>query len=462
MNHQQVNEVLTRFESTTEAIRGIETKVARVDGYIMTAKKQNEEMTHQVERATGIMDNLNDRFLTKSDETMCYVTRSLDSFADIFEDFEVCVSKLGILDMPKELQSELGPLLVPVLVLVLIVTVSNCIFGFMLANDADLQGAFQFFKPQTMNTATEVAPSGEDVPLSTLQEDDEDTMNILQLFAIFHMALIGVAIVYIVGEVCRHICRHWHRVKKEVLELLVELEQEEDFEQEWSDPVQYAADYYDRIVTALGRQPSDDDILQTGSGEEMTFYQVINSEKDVLRGMFPIKLRLRWRKCQDQGSDADGGDADARSVCSSREGGSSTAPDGVGANLDPLSPLELPKSEASVGLAANSPQDKASVGSAANSPQDSRETSRAPTWTGSLEANQFNSERKDFNSERTQGGSKPQSRKVERSKFERPISNMLRRAKQGTELARRAGSVLPRSSSALFSRKKTPGEPGSP
>eukprot|EP00929_Paragymnodinium_shiwhaense_P028516 TRINITY_DN16504_c0_g1_i1.p1 TRINITY_DN16504_c0_g1~~TRINITY_DN16504_c0_g1_i1.p1 ORF type:complete len:366 (-),score=95.21 TRINITY_DN16504_c0_g1_i1:65-1162(-) len=203
MNTNQVDQVLTQFENTTQSIRGIENKVARVDGYIITAHKQRQQITSQMDDATNVMDHMTDSMNERSEIAVTYMTKTLDIMADLVESFEQAVVEIGILDLPREVWLEMGPVVIPVVVLVLILTCSNSVFGFMLAGDEKLVGAFD------MNPDKE-----------TLGEEEE--FNVLRLFAVFHVSLLGVALLYLMIELCRRAYKNreaaWKKMKKVMLD----------------------------------------------------------------------------------------------------------------------------------------------------------------------------------------------------------------------------------------------------
>mmetsp|Transcript_11538 Transcript_11538/g.25595 ORF Transcript_11538/g.25595 Transcript_11538/m.25595 type:complete len:433 (-) Transcript_11538:77-1375(-) len=190
MNRGQVDEVLTQFEATTVAIRGIETKVDRMRTYVATVQEQRELLIHQAEQGTSILERMTRSLDSKSDEALDFITGTLDNFAGLVEQLELCLYDLGLQDAPRQMQKEFGPLLMPAVVLVVIVTVSNCIFGFLLSTDPDLAKTFTIDNMgQTPSTE-----AGEEFSAA------EDSLSILNIFAIVHVSVIGVAIVYLAIE----------------------------------------------------------------------------------------------------------------------------------------------------------------------------------------------------------------------------------------------------------------------
>jgi hypothetical protein len=227
MRKDQIEEVLTEFESTTMAIRGIEAKMSRVEGYVETVEERRSYFAMQTEEATDLIDKMTSSMNESSDTFLSYFTETLDHFADLIELLEETVHDLQLMNAPKELQKELGPLLVPSVVLVLIITASNVIFGFLVANDLDLTEKLSMESVFGKSTS-------------------EDGFNVLYLFAIFHVVLISLALIYLFLELCRRIYldrKNRKKVKKtedvEVLEEDDQLEADCD-EQEVAD--EYARD----------------------------------------------------------------------------------------------------------------------------------------------------------------------------------------------------------------------------
>jgi len=190
MNRDQLNQVLTQFEATTEAIQGIEKKVERVNGYINAMHVQREVMTLQADYATGLVDKISDSLNERSDEILDYFQRTLETFADPVEQIEMSVLNMGLQTVPAKLHKEFGPMLVPAVFLVLILTVSNSVFGFLLAGDRRLATVLSLNAVYGQGDASETATAGR-------------TVNILSIFAIFHVVMVGIAAAYVVIESCR-------------------------------------------------------------------------------------------------------------------------------------------------------------------------------------------------------------------------------------------------------------------
>lgn len=184
--------VLTEFESTTSSIKCIETKIDRVEGYIKVAEEQRDHFAWQADEATALIDDMTDNVNEKSGDALEYMTGTLDRFAYLMEVLETTVSDLQLMSAPRAVQKEMRPLLVPAVVLVFIVTVSNCIFGFLLANDTNLADSLSL-----------EAILGE--------EPKEDSINVLNIFAIFHVILLGLALFHISFEISRHVCKKKRR-----------------------------------------------------------------------------------------------------------------------------------------------------------------------------------------------------------------------------------------------------------
>jgi len=186
MRKDQVEEVLTEFENTTTAMKNIDTKIGRVKDYVKGANDARQQFSRQADEARQLFEHLTNSVTTKSDCFLDYFTRTLDRFADLFEMLEMTVDDLHVMDVASELQKELSPLLVPAVVLVCIITVSNVIFGFLLASDPVLSESLSF-----------ESVYGGKLP------GEEAGVNILSIFAIFHVALLATAVTYVALELCR-------------------------------------------------------------------------------------------------------------------------------------------------------------------------------------------------------------------------------------------------------------------
>lgn len=202
LDQRQVEQVLSQFEATTQAVRGIEMKVEKVNAYVASVQSQREELTRHAETCTVVLDGLSDTLTLRSSEVLRFCTETLDTIAGLVERLERSLYDMRLQDAPRQFQREFGPLLVPAVVLVVIVTVSNCIFGFLLASDRKLTDAF------TM-----------DIFHDTSEQDNassKDQVNILNLFAVLHAVLIGSAALFIIVEVYRKLMsgqqRSWLRM----------------------------------------------------------------------------------------------------------------------------------------------------------------------------------------------------------------------------------------------------------
>lgn len=210
MRKDQIEEVLTEFESTTTAIRGIEAKVSRVEGYVRTVEDRREYFAGQTEEATDLIDKMTSSMNESSDTFLSYFTETLDHFADLIELLEETVHDLQLMNAPKELQKELGPLLIPSVVLVIIITASNVLFGFLVANDDELT---------------------DELSLESVfgETNSEEGFNVLYLFFIFHVTLISLAILYLFFELCRKIYLDRSAAKRRRQEMSVyEIDLQED------------------------------------------------------------------------------------------------------------------------------------------------------------------------------------------------------------------------------------------
>lgn len=183
VDKEQVNMVLHEFEETLQAIKGIEQKCSQVYTYVQAMQEQRLASEAKLQAAAEFVDNFSGQIEEQSDEVLEYCINALETFAGVAEQLESTVSRIRLQDFPRQLQREIAPMLVPAFVLVLIVTVSNCYFGFLLADDAVLsEGLF-------------VAIAGPG------RLEQVRAFNILRVFAIFHVSLISAAIFYVLLEV---------------------------------------------------------------------------------------------------------------------------------------------------------------------------------------------------------------------------------------------------------------------
>jgi hypothetical protein len=97
-------------------------------------------------------------------------------------------------------------------VLVIIITASNCVFGFMLAGDSSLTSALSLeavFGDAATLGQLDVSETGtSDKPEDTSEDGGVvDSVNVLNIFAIVHMVLIGIALLYLFSEMLPAIFR---------------------------------------------------------------------------------------------------------------------------------------------------------------------------------------------------------------------------------------------------------------
>ncbi|CAJ1376670.1 unnamed protein product [Effrenium voratum] len=201
MDKDQVDEVLTQFEATTSSIKGIESKMSKVGQYMETVQVQRKDVTNYAEVTTSLIDGLGESIADQSKAMYDYFSSSFEHFAGLVEILETSLYNLKLQDAPRQMQMEFGPLLMPAVVLVCIITGSNCYFGFLLASDDFLADALgEGISHSAGNTtANSEAVLGE--------------MNILVLFAITHVVLIGLAAIYILVDLLRR-CLKARRSRK--------------------------------------------------------------------------------------------------------------------------------------------------------------------------------------------------------------------------------------------------------
>lgn len=198
MNLAQTEEVLTQFVATTESIRGIEAKAERIRSHLQEAKTQRQQLTKYAEVGNTLCRSLGYSVSLMTDDMFEYFALTVDKFAYLVESLERTVLDFNLFNAPRELQKELGPVLVPAVVLVAIVTCSNIVFGFLLASDLRL-----------------ALDDGSFLTVSSAQNSSDDTPNILILFAIFHVVLIFAATVFVGAELGRRAIRkrRWQKLR---------------------------------------------------------------------------------------------------------------------------------------------------------------------------------------------------------------------------------------------------------
>eukprot|EP00930_Biecheleria_cincta_P059757 TRINITY_DN45479_c0_g1_i1.p1 TRINITY_DN45479_c0_g1~~TRINITY_DN45479_c0_g1_i1.p1 ORF type:complete len:449 (+),score=49.16 TRINITY_DN45479_c0_g1_i1:115-1461(+) len=196
MDHAQVESVLTEFEATTRSIRGIDDNMSRIGKYMGAVRSQRDSLNKTAEQLNKVIDDLGDSLAGQSEALYDFYASNIDHFADLVEALEESFFNMKLHDAPRQIQREFRPLLVPAVVLVLIVTVSNCYFGFLLASDEELTGSLLALR-------------------GIAEEQSEQTdLNILNIFAISHVVLLGVAILYVVVDIVRSCCRRRRRTKR--------------------------------------------------------------------------------------------------------------------------------------------------------------------------------------------------------------------------------------------------------
>ncbi|CAJ1332450.1 unnamed protein product [Effrenium voratum] len=164
-------------------------------------KVQRKDVTNYAEVTTSLIDGLGESIADQSKAMYDYFSSSFEHFAGLVEILETSLYNLKLQDAPRQMQMEFGPLLMPAVVLVCIITGSNCYFGFLLASDDFLADALgEGISHSAGNTtANSEAVLGE--------------MNILVLFAITHVVLIGLAAIYILVDLLRR-CLKARRSRK--------------------------------------------------------------------------------------------------------------------------------------------------------------------------------------------------------------------------------------------------------
>lgn len=216
MDREQVDEVLTQFEATTASIKGIESKMSKVNHYMDAVQAQRRNLSAHAEVTSNLIDGLGASISDQSEAVFDYFTSSFDYFAGLVETLETSLFNLKLQDAPRQMQQEFGPLLMPAVVLMVIITGSNCYFGFLLASDDQLSAELMAGVGQSTGNST--ADSGG--PLSE--------MNILNLFAIGHVVLIGLAVVYIVVDVLRRRVQRQRRKRNRRGSIVLGSDSEED------------------------------------------------------------------------------------------------------------------------------------------------------------------------------------------------------------------------------------------
>ncbi|CAE7563673.1 unnamed protein product [Symbiodinium sp. CCMP2456] len=200
MDREQVDEVLTQFEATTASIKGIESKMSKVNHYMEAVQAQRRNLSAHAEVTSNLIDGLGASIADQSEAIFDYFTSSFDYFAGLVETLETSLFNLKLQDAPRQMQQEFGPLLMPAVVLMVIITGSNCYFGFLLASDDQLSAELIAGVGQSTGNSTDSAALSE--------------MNILNLFAIGHVVLIGLAVVYIVVDLLRRRFQRQRRKRK--------------------------------------------------------------------------------------------------------------------------------------------------------------------------------------------------------------------------------------------------------
>mmetsp|Transcript_34904 Transcript_34904/g.81645 ORF Transcript_34904/g.81645 Transcript_34904/m.81645 type:complete len:398 (-) Transcript_34904:32-1225(-) len=194
MDEKQVEMVLTEFNATTTAVRGIEDKMGKTIDYMVAAKQQQHQITTYSLQVLQMVETLGKSLQLLSDDVLESVSLMAERFASLFEVLELTFMEMGLVSVAKELQTEMWPLLVPVVCLVLVVSGSNCAFGFRLAADPDM-----------VQLGLEGLVGMEETGSTDLADGDNEGMNLLNLFAIFHVVLVSLAVLYLIAEAMRRV-----------------------------------------------------------------------------------------------------------------------------------------------------------------------------------------------------------------------------------------------------------------
>eukprot|EP00928_Gymnodinium_smaydae_P053315 TRINITY_DN3732_c0_g3_i1.p1 TRINITY_DN3732_c0_g3~~TRINITY_DN3732_c0_g3_i1.p1 ORF type:complete len:394 (-),score=103.65 TRINITY_DN3732_c0_g3_i1:232-1305(-) len=200
VNHRQMELVLTQFEATTEAIRGIEEKVARVNDHVSQVQKQHMYMYSQMDKATKVLHKLTHHGGSVGHNFVEQLTGGIECAAGMVNQVETHMSKQEFDRLPQVIRTQVSPLALPAALLVLTITTSNIVFGFLLAGDENLSAVFSF------RTIKVFKGDGSGSKVAVGQEDVSDDFDVVKWFAIFHAILIGIVALYFVIEQCALRC----------------------------------------------------------------------------------------------------------------------------------------------------------------------------------------------------------------------------------------------------------------
>jgi len=189
MNRDQVDEILSQFEATVAEIKGVEEKMKRAKQYMSSVKASRSTLTQTAEVTANALDALGNSIMGQTEAIYDYLLSNFDHFAGLIEETERALFNLRIQDAPKQIRAKFRPFVAPAAILVIIVTVSNCVFGFLLAGDMALVSEDGLFAIELLGYR----------------------VNLLMAFAWTHAALIFLAYSYILGDLA---LRAWRRRRK--------------------------------------------------------------------------------------------------------------------------------------------------------------------------------------------------------------------------------------------------------
>jgi len=195
VNRAQLDQVVLQFEATKTALKGIEIKSRRFKEHSQVTRNQLATTSRQVEGLSNMLDGIAVNANDKAELALDCVSEGLIMCADFLEPVEEMVDESRLSRVRKTLIKELGPLFVPTMVLILIITVSNCAFGFLLADDPSLSERVSL--------------------LATFGDDTEGSQgyNLVRAFTIVHVVAIIIFFIMVVFEAVRRLkcCQNGRR-----------------------------------------------------------------------------------------------------------------------------------------------------------------------------------------------------------------------------------------------------------
>eukprot|EP00928_Gymnodinium_smaydae_P044734 TRINITY_DN29858_c0_g1_i2.p1 TRINITY_DN29858_c0_g1~~TRINITY_DN29858_c0_g1_i2.p1 ORF type:complete len:324 (-),score=76.59 TRINITY_DN29858_c0_g1_i2:387-1313(-) len=189
MKEEQLEHVLTEFDATTSAIRGIEEKFERVNGYLNVMHGQHVHLGKQLSLASKAVGRITDQWSLAWLNVIDFSTDILDLLSDVVDASQDRFHGVGLRTVARDIVKEMWPVFLPTVLFLCLISGSNVTFGFLLADDEKL--AHELTLQKTFFS---------DVVGDDLAED----IGLLRPFAIAHCSLVSLAVAFGLFEIIKY------------------------------------------------------------------------------------------------------------------------------------------------------------------------------------------------------------------------------------------------------------------